>query len=1143
MNKKSLLALLLAVCLLFTGLVGCGNNNEGGEDTPVATDPVGASYTITVINAAGLPVVGAEVYVYEDSTLTDMVTFATTDAEGKVAFTAEGEGMVATLKNLPIGYQVAESYPITQADTIITLNALAPTADGKLPTDAVIELGQPMVDFTVTDVDGNQYTASEVLKEKKALVLNFWYTGCQPCGMEFPYLQAAYDVYQDGLLLLGMDSYEEDDAEAIIAYCNEKQLTMPMVEADPAWNNLLGITAYPTTFVIDRYGFVAFAHTGAITEEGVFEKILSFYSADEYVQTIATDATELELVPAGEPGTSEDNPIEVSGALTFDAPVSVGGMVYYSVYKVDGTILTIENPDAYVVYNDQVFEAVDGIISFPVSCEDVTLPVKLVIGNKGAEDAVFTVNFAYPGGTMANPFPLVMGDLTTEIAAGNDQGVVYTYTAEQDGTVEMYVANATEGVNYDLTLYNQTSSASRSLEADGVEKDGKKKVVIEVKAGDVVQVTVSVLPNENNEYPAATIDSHLDFLDVTGSTTATDPENQVTNAKPTSAVSTVTGVPVNSTTNNWTTKPTGTTAVSKPTVNGTTGGNNGTTGNTTGANNGTTGANNGTTGGNTTGAPINGTTANNGTTGGTTTGANNGTTGGNTTAGTTKAPTTTTKSHGGKVTVAPPKTTTTKAETTTTVPTLEPTKAKVNYKVTVKCEGAAVVGVTLNFNVAGQSKDVRTNDNGVASVQLPGGDCLVTLVLPEGYIAEKLQYALNTTNNSITINLTPEEIIEDEPGEIPTEYSVKISLSNGVAAAGINVQFYKQDGTMVAEQKADATGTVKATLLEGTYTVKLSGGLLDAGMMYDQAAARVSVANPSIEILLANKCGEAKEKIACPIANKNRAAYIVEEGATYVTLKPGERNYFMFTPTQSGTYRISSASAGVQVGYYGGSIHYISIDNMAEAENVDESGTTFTTSVKDVGPSFILGLDAATNVEGTVLLITRIGAAEWSIADEPWTTYEGTYTPKSYTLPAGTNLKKVDITAANFKIVLGDDGYYHKDTKNGPLVYLMFKGTDYVAFDDILNNFHIAAYLYNKNGSFLRKEEYTELMEKYRDSADSNKSVYPLTKDLEYILKKYGEHQGWWNTKSPGYLFKDADGNKIAVNADIAWMFAVYYAE
>lgn len=1036
MNKKSLLAALLAVCLLLTCLAGCS-----GKKDP---DDASNTRTVTVINQPGAPVEGVDVYVYEDSTQAELVDCAKTDAEGKMTFTYEDEGAVAVIKGAAVGYQVEESYPITGADTVITLDALAPTADGDLPADTTIGLGQPMVDFTVTDVDGTAYTASEVLKEKQALVLNFWYTGCKPCGMEFPFLQTAYDAYADSLLLLGMDPYDADDAEGIKTYREDNELTIPMVEADPAWADLMGLEAYPTTVVIDRYGFVAFVHTGAITEEGVFEKIFSYYTAEQYVQKITSNVSDLEAAPAGDAGASEDNPIVVDGALTFDATVPVGGMIYYSVYKVSGTILTIDSPDAYVVYNDQVYEPVDGTVAFSVKTEDTTVPVKLVIGNKGAEEAVFTVNFVYPGGTAANPYGLVMGDLVTLVEAGNDQGVVYEHTAAADGTIEMYVTDATKGVEYDVTLFNKRSSASRTLNEDGKNKDGKKKVIIEVKKGDVVQVTVSVLPDDAGEYPAATINSHLDFLDVNGSTTASTTGTGATNSVPTSGIPTVTGKPVNSATTNGTSKTTGGTANK----------------------------------------------------------------------------------------------TTTEYEATTTAPTASPTKAgKITYKVTVKAEGKVMSGVSLLFAVAGQTKTVKTNDKGVATASLPDGDCLVTLTVPEGYIAERLQYTLNSNNNSTVINLTKEEEIQNEPGNTPTEYSVKVVLSNGVAFAGITVQFCL-GGTVMAEQKADKDGVAKATLMDGTYSIKLVG----TDMKYDEASARVSVAKPSSEIVLANPCGTEKVKITCPILNKSRNAYTVEAGATYVTLRPGERNYFLFSPTQSGTYRISSVSSGVKVGYYGGSIHYIQQDNMAESDQIDENGTAFSVSVKDVGVSLVLGLDAATNVEATVLLITRIGDAEWSVTDEPWVTYEGTHTPKKYTLPTGTSLKKVDIKGDSIKLVLGDDGYYHKGSKTGPLVYLRFKDTDYVSFSDILDNFHIAAYLYNKDGSFLRKEEYTELMEKYRDCADDSESVYPLTADLEYILKKYGEHQGWWNTQSPGYLFKDSEGNNLVVNTDIAWMFALYYA-
>ena len=61
---------------------------------------------------------------------------------------------------------------------------------------------------------------------------------------------------------------------------------------------------------------------------------------------------------------------------------------------------------------------------------------------------------------------------------------------------------------------------------------------------------------------------------------------------------------------------------------------------------------------------------------------------------------------------------------------------------------------------------------------------------------------------------------------------------------------------------------------------------------------------------------------------------------------------------------------------------------------------------------------------------------------------------------------------------------------------------------------------------------------------DENEGVYPLTKDLKYIIQQRGEYVGWWDIESNGYIFKDADGNNLAdINADIAWLMMCCYIE
>ena len=132
------------------------------------------------------------------------------------------------------------------------------------------------------------------------------------------------------------------------------------------------------------------------------------------------------------------------------------------------------------------------------------------------------------------------------------------------------------------------------------------------------------------------------------------------------------------------------------------------------------------------------------------------------------------------------------------------------------------------------------------------------------------------------------------------------------------------------------------------------------------------------------------------------------------------------------------------------------------------------------------------------------------------------------------------MTADSFKLVYNDgDGYYHKDSKTGPIVHVKLGSkAPYVSFADVLSKYQMGAYLYDSSGNFLRKEEYTVCMQKYVDCMDEAEEVYPLTKDLEYMIRQFGTHQGWWDaTNENTYLFSEVSG----INLDLAWMFALCY--
>ena len=132
----------------------------------------------------------------------------------------------------------------------------------------------------------------------------------------------------------------------------------------------------------------------------------------------------------------------------------------------------------------------------------------------------------------------------------------------------------------------------------------------------------------------------------------------------------------------------------------------------------------------------------------------------------------------------------------------------------------------------------------------------------------------------------------------------------------------------------------------------------------------------------------------------------------------------------------------------------------------------------------------------------------------------------------------------NDKPVLGEDGFYHLDDANGPLV-LMYLGEDvqYLdCFKTILDHTGVNRYFFDENGEFIRKEDYVDCLGKYIECMDEDKGVYPLTEDLKYILQMEGEDSGWFDTDNSLYLFKDDNGNYVdGINNEISWLFMCCY--
>lgn len=273
MKNKLLVILSVLLCnVLLFSLYGCAGK------TPEITEN-----TVEVKTEGGLPLSNINVFIYKDESQSELVWAGNTGKDGKASFSAPiPEKCVAVLKDVPDGYAVSEDYSVTAGLTEISLETVIEEGD---ISSLQLKRGSVMKDFTVKSVSGTEYRLSELLEEKKAVVLNFWFLNCQPCKMEFPHMEAAYSKYEDKIELIAMNPVDGTDTE-ILSFADTNGLTFPMAKCAEDWAAVFDLTAYPTTVVIDRYGVICLIHKGTIPEAETFEKLFAHFTADDYTQEI-----------------------------------------------------------------------------------------------------------------------------------------------------------------------------------------------------------------------------------------------------------------------------------------------------------------------------------------------------------------------------------------------------------------------------------------------------------------------------------------------------------------------------------------------------------------------------------------------------------------------------------------------------------------------------------------------------------------------------------------------------------------------------------------------------------------------------------------------------------------------------------------
>ncbi len=1211
LKMKKIVALLCALAIVLA-LPACrwGKDDETG---PASGEK--QTYTVTVKAQNGLPLEQVGVYIYEDESQQELVWFNKTDANGKMTFSAAVlDSYVAVLSDIPTGYKAEEFYPLTGTETEITLEV------GTL-TDADVEkltykLGDAVMDFTVTGPDGTEYTLSKLLEQKKAVMLNFWYTGCEPCKMEFPYLQEAYAKYSQDVAVIAMNPI--DSAEDIAAFQKANGYTFPMVACGSEWEKIMNLTAYPTTVMIDRYGNIALIHVGSIDSAKTFEDTFAHFTGETYESGAVEDITDLQTE---EEKGSVSNPLEIIGTKVYEFTVEPGEEIYADALKSLGMYLQVKGSGAfYVRYNNRTYIAENGVVGFVITTGNSFEPAKFGIGNDGNKTQTYKVSMSHLPGTVDNPYTLKLGEFTSKIPAGKEEGVYYIYTAKESGTLTVQCLSATSGVDYNYTLYNTGTMAVRTLEVDGKTEGGKPTLSVVVNKGDRVQFISTTLPDNSNNYPAGTFKFLASFK--AGAGTSTEKVERVSYSV---AVSDEKGAPLVNV--NFSTVVDGETRYCATDASGVAA---------LALEKGTytftmivpDGYESEKTSFTLTekapaakvqlqkvvivnkdytvkvvdpaGTPVAGVlvfigsdlfaqTDENG-------------------VATVNLPEGTYQAQLPMVpegyvleqsTVSFPKGQTSVTVTLEYAPGTEnnPIPITVTPYTTARLTGGSACFYGLKYTDAAtltlegangyvvyDGVTYAADNSGKVSLQLPGGAPLMTADLQIGNSGTAAQsYVLSlvydqpegptdpvdptettteettteeTTTEETTTEETTEETTTEETLPAKTDYTVTVLDPKGKAVSGVLVQF-NQGQALKDVGSTDANGVVTKTLDTGDYTVSLK--FSGTSYYYDQSLLNLSASRTSVTINLAAELAD-KDKTTHYMVN-DAVIYKVYEGSTHITLGANKSYYsaeysnncfFIFVPKRAGTFRIAVDNSKLVLSNWGDTnVCWFQEDTTASDDNA-----LYLSVWKDqVGNmSLMLGISVVDGITDAAITITRVGEPAFNIEEVPYDdSWMSGYVPKPFTLSTGgKTLTYVNIRgkSEDYKAVYNDaDGFYHLGTANGPILYMdLGANAPYLQMypmimgDGPVGGSAFRRFFYKADGTFLKKEDYTDLMRAYLENIDAATGVYPVTKDLAYMIQNGGAK--WWDTDSPEYFFVDRQGEKdFTVNTEIAWMFAVCYLE
>jgi peroxiredoxin len=166
-------------------------------------------------------------------------------------------------------------------------------------------LAEPMVDFSLTDMNNKEITLADLVG-KGPVLFDFWATWCVSCKKAMPALNALAEKYDSlTIVVISIDAPKDVPKAKAFIKSNDYKF-IGLFDSEKKLATKLNVVNPPRTIIMDKTGEVVLSHDGYEPgTEKVYEAkiraMLNLPAEDIKTEEIKTEGkTECETCPAGE---------------------------------------------------------------------------------------------------------------------------------------------------------------------------------------------------------------------------------------------------------------------------------------------------------------------------------------------------------------------------------------------------------------------------------------------------------------------------------------------------------------------------------------------------------------------------------------------------------------------------------------------------------------------------------------------------------------------------------------------------------------------------------------------------------------------------------------------------------------------------